>query len=477
MRTFLTAGAAFVLLAATAHAATPQISAKPSLSPAFDPAVHDYVSRCGKGHALRLRVRARGGRAAIDGGRFRRGAFGKRIEIRAGQAAVVASRSGGRTTRYHVRCLPADYPKYTASRSGRTQASHYLVSPDGPGASNYPTIFDRNGVPVWWHPADTAAFDFKFLPNGNVAWSRYYSGDQIGWRKTAAYEEHTLTGRRVRLLKALGNPTDIHDLQVLANGNYLALIYKQRNHVDLSSVGGPSDAPVFDGEIQEITPRGRRVFRWNTKDHIALEESRGLGPMPVIELQDGRKVYDPVHVNSVEPNGKELIVSMRQSSAVYGINRKSGAVRWKLGGTERPESMTFVDDDRAAFGGQHDARLQPDGTLTIYDNSVGRNAPPRGVRYRIDRSAKTATLLDQITDPDVTTSFFAGGTRRLPGGNFAISWGGTPVLGEYRPSGEQVFALEFPEDFFSYRIIPIARGQLRTATLRRAMNRQFPRKR
>jgi hypothetical protein len=325
--------------------------------------------------------------------------------------------------------------------------------------------------------ADTAAFDLSVLGNGDVAFSRTYVGDQFGWRPTQAYEERTLSGRLVRTIRTVGSPTDIHDLRRLANGHYLAITYRERAHVDLTPYGGPADATVLDCQIQELTPAGRRVWHWNSRDHISLEETRAQGPIPLVKLADGTELYDPVHLNSVEPHGDEIVISMRSVAAVYGIDRKTGAVRWKLGGTERPESLAFVGDDLANFGGQHDARLQPDGSLTIYDNGTGRGRPPRAVRYRLDRRAGTATLLEQITDPDVPLSRFAGSARRLPGGDWVVSWGGTPSIGEYRPSGEQVFGLELPPEFFSYRAVPLARGSMKTSVLRRAMDAQYPRER
>lgn len=37
-----------------------------------------------------------------------------------------------------------------------------------------------------------------------------------------------------------------------------------------------------------------------------------------------------------------------------------------------------------SFGGQHDARREPDGTVALHDNGTGLNRPPRAVRYRLD---------------------------------------------------------------------------------------------
>jgi hypothetical protein len=483
MRPILIACAALALLAVPAEAANPRIQSKPRLIPAFDRSVHDYVARCDAETPLRLRVRApRGGSAAVDGGPRRHGRFRERVAVAEGRRVTVASRSAGRTARYHVRCLPREFPEWKATRSGRTQAGYYLVTPSrGATNSRFVAMFDPNGVPVWWYHAPTATFDASLLRNGHVAYSVYFPGDNFGFRRGQAYNELTLSGRRVRRIRTKGVPTDVHDLQRLPNGNFLVLAYKPRDGVDLTSQGGPANATVVDGVVQEITPSGRRVFQWNSKDHVALDERGPSGPLNKdnrFKLTDGRKAWDIFHINSVEPHGDgELLISARATSALYNIDRSSGEILWKLGGTETPQSLDFAGERRTGpvFGGQHDARVLRDGTVTVYDNALGRGAPPRAVRYRLDTDAGTATLLEDIRDPDIPESIFAGGARRLDGGNWVISWGGVESIGEYRPGGRQVFGLELDEDFFSYRAFPIARDRLSRRQLRRAMDAQYRR--
>ena len=85
----------------------------------------------------------------------------------------------------------------------------------------------------------------------------------------------------------------------------------------------------------------------------------------------------------------------------------TASVVWKLGGTARPESLTILNDPEfttgSGFGGQHDARVLDDGSVTIFDNGFHPDTvlrhPPRAVRYAIDAGAGTATLLEQVNDP------------------------------------------------------------------------------
>ena len=74
-----------------------------------------------------------------------------------------------------------------------------------------------------------------------------------------------------------------------------------------------------------------------------------------------------------------MIASFRHLDAVYKISKSTGKIVWKLGGTTTPKSLTVKDDPRAyTLGAQHDARLLPDGTLTVFDNRTNLADTRRG---------------------------------------------------------------------------------------------------
>jgi len=296
----------------------------------------------------------------------------------------------------------------------------------------------------------------------------------------AAYEIRRLDGTLVRWIATTGTPTDFHDFQQLPSGNYLLATYVPRDHVDLSPYGGPSDATVLDAEIQEVRPDGTLVSRWNSKDHIALSES---GPWwstitaSPPKLPDGRTVYDIVHFNSVEPDGDSMIVSLRHTDGVYRVSRADGQVQWKLGGTTTAQSLTVSGDSVGqTFSGQHDARRLGDGTLSVFDNGTRANRSPRVVRFQIDATAKTATLVESLTDGEVTTSPCCGSARRLASGGWLVQWGHFAVgtIGEYAANGSRLSKLNFPETL-SYRAVPVEAGRISAVQLRSAMDSMFPR--
>jgi len=174
------------------------------------------------------------------------------------------------------------------------------------------------------------------------------------------------------------------------------------------------------------------------------------------------------------------VVSLRHTDGVYRIDRSTGEIVWKLGGTPTPESLSVVGDPLSPdpFGGQHDARLHEDGTLTVFDNGSLRDRPPRAVRYRIDEGAGTATLLEAVSEPAASRAVCCGSARRSDSGSWVAAWGrGAPAfnpVSEFAPDGAPTFKLNFP-DTFSYRAHPVPPGELGRAALREGMDAQHPR--
>jgi hypothetical protein len=340
----------------------------------------------------------------------------------------------------HVRCLPADFPPWTAQRTGPTTVGLFVAT-----VGSYVVIADGSGVPVWWmrSPSGQPPLDAKLLDAETIAWSYNPFPASVA---TGSYDLRGLDGRLEGTVG--GGSIDFHDLQPLANGDYLAIAYVPRGGADLSAIGGPSDADVIDGEIREIRPDGTVVWRWSAGDHIAVAESAGERDLV---LQG--PPYDLDHINSVQDDGGGVIFSARHLDAVYRVDKATGAIDWKLGGTHTPQSLSFVDDPVGHLAGQHDARINADGTLSVHDNELFRGAP-RVARYRIDPDAGTATLVSQLTDPSVPSSGCCGSARSLPDGHELVSWGQDPRIAEYDASGNPVLTIDLGSDY-SYRAAPV----------------------
>jgi hypothetical protein len=490
----LAAAIGFGTTAGATAATTLQVTTDPGLFPAFASWNHDYVIAC-TGSPVSVSVQAPAGtQVNIDGQGFKTGSYTTTVAVTSGQAFRVLVATSTTSQLSVVRCLPPDFPTWTVLRrtsTAKPQAQFYVVTPKTTsfGAPNpgqqYLILFDAVGVPVYWIPTTvttatgTTTSDFgTFLPDGNVAWTHWPNGPG---------EEHSLDGALVRKIGPNGGTIDLHDLVMLPNGNYLVSAITTRSGANLSSWGGAAstltNVRIIDQVIYEVTPTGSVVWSWDAADHILPVET-GVQWRPGI-LQNGPP-YDVFHWNSGEldttssADGPSIVASFRHLNAVYKIKMADKSTIWKLGGGHRAESLTVVGDpvfDGASnFGGQHDARVMPDGTLTLHDNGTDRGRPVRGVQYRIDETAHTATLLSQVTDPTGAQSACCGSARLLPGGDWVASWGFTPLVTELDPAGNRVFGIRLSSPGHdSFRVIPVLPGQVTVQALRAGMDAQHPR--
>jgi hypothetical protein len=462
--------------APTATPAPPvfSLTVTPELTPAYAPEVTDHTVQCEAGTPVKVSAVVPAPRTlSVDGAPAASGTIEAAVDLAPGQAFAFTL-DGGET--HHVRCLPADFPAWTTERPGTPDAGLIAFSPAlGTTDPSYAVIADDRGVPLWWKRADVAyQIDVKVLPDGTVAWGRFLGAG--GYSQTF-YEHYALDGSDLGNLSTVGVGSDHHDMQQLANGNYLMVAYVAREHANLSSLGGPADATVLDALLQEVTPAGGLVWSWNSADHIPLAETADWGLANTISAYAGQPAYDIVHVNSFEQEGDgTVLVSFRHLNAIYSVRRSDGGIDWKLGGTARPESLSVVDDPLApaVFGGQHDARRLPDGTVTVHDNGTRRNRSERSVRYRIDPLLRTATLIESLSDGRVGASNCCGSSRRLPGGHWLMNWDAKALLTELDASGTPVLTMKFAKGF-SYRAQAVPSGAADRTAMRAGMDAMYPR--
>ncbi len=158
--------------------------------------------------------------------------------------------------------------------------------------------------------------------------------------------------------------------------------------------------------------------------------------------------WDFFHINSVDlDDDGNLLISSRSMQTVYKLDH-SGKILWRLGG----KSNDFDIGPGAHFAWQHDARRQPDGTFTIFDNGATPAVEKlsRGLILELDEQAMSATLVRQYTHPKILSGS-QGSMQLLGNGNVFVGWGEAPHVSEFDYSGRMLFDAVLGAKYQSYR--------------------------
>jgi hypothetical protein len=306
-------------------------------------------------------------------------------------------------------------------------------------------IADNRGRIVWYHqvPAGLEATDFRTqtLDGKPVLtwWQGTVSKAGIGKGEDEIYDASYRPVATVRA--AHGLKADLHEFELTPRGTAFLTAYRVVP-ADLRSVGGPKNGWVQDSVVQEVDVKtGKLLFEWHSLGHIPLSDSLQAGS-PSAKNASKKAPLDYFHVNSVAdgPDGS-ILVSARNTSTIYLLGR-DGHVIWRLGG----KRSQFGPKSAVTFYFQHDARLHPDGTLSLFDNGgIPRKEPhSRPLVLKLDQQAKRATILKTFVAPAKIASPYEGDTELLPDGGAFVGWGGVPKLTEFTPAGKVRFQLTLP---------------------------------
>ena len=355
---------------------------------------------------------------------------------------------------------PADYhslytlpgvqvPNLTVTTADRDPGAGDLFTTEGPGPGRYgPLIYAPSGRLIWFDqlaPGVVAedlnvqsfesARDLTFW-EGKVLELGFGEGEDIVMNshyQTVA----TITGGN-------GLKADLHEFQIAPHDVAYITAYNTIR-CDLKPAGGLADAAIIDATVEEIDMKSGLVrWEWHSLDHVGPGESQFSAP-------NNSRPWDYFHLNSIdpEPNG-DVLISARNTWAEYQLAAGTGQILWRLGGTK--SSFKLGPGVQTAW--QHDARMQPDGQITIFDDG---STPPvhtqsRAVRIALDFKTHKATLVLAYTHPNPPLlGASQGNMQTLPDGNTVVDYGGVPALSEYAKNGSLLFDAHLPFDMASYR--------------------------
>ena len=308
-------------------------------------------------------------------------------------------------------------------------------------------IVDDRGQVVWFRPLRSESGRVM-----NFEVQNYRGEPVLTWGETPGeYVIYDSSYREIaRLTAANGYNGDHHEFHISPQDTALITIYNAVPR-DLSSIGGAKDGVAWQGIVQELDiETGEVLFEWKSLDHVGLDETY------VDPREDHYPGVDYFHINSIDvDHDNNLLVSARETSTVYKIDRSTGEVIWRLGG----KKSDFEMGPGTRFAYQHDARRLPDGTISIFDNGtlVFDNGLPkaieesRGIVLELDQKEMSASLVHQYTHPDKMNADAAGNVQRLPNGDLFIGWGRALAVSEFSEEGELLFDLELPPENRTYR--------------------------
>jgi hypothetical protein len=438
-----------------------------ALSPTFTTADTDYVWYCAAdSNQLSVDLSSKG---TITVGSQTGADLSVPVTVAENQAVVVNAPGG---TPYWIRCLPSTFPQLTVKKPGGGGPGYYLTESFKNGKSpGYPIILNSYGTPVWYlNGVPGSSQNTQLVPGTHT----------IAWDQDPYYALYNLDTRTENQITAPVSGFDEHELYYDTSGNEWMLSRPYVSGYDLSDIGFPSIHKIADCVVQEVNPQGQLIWEWKASQHVSPDETDSL--VGVIQSH-GVKAVDVYHCNSIDVdplNQDDVLVSMR-AVGVFLIDKSTGDILWKLGGTSvAPKDgepvLHIIDDPENTIIGQHDARFQPDGSITMFDDHTRKKGAARGVEYAIDTSANTATMTWEYTAPSGDNSQFMGSVRMydsniqpydeagadyLGNQETVVNWGGgVPNAGftVVNADDKVLMNVEYPSAYDSYRtsMVPVS---------------------
>jgi len=106
----------------------------------------------------------------------------------------------------------------------------------------------------------------------------------------------------------------------------------------MTAYGGANAVELVDFVFQEIQ-NGQVIFEWNSANFP--EFLQNTDPIYYQQYATNPRV-DYFHFNSIaiDPNDSNFIVSARHMNQVYKINRTTGQIMWRFGGSTDDFNLT-----------------------------------------------------------------------------------------------------------------------------------------
>jgi Arylsulfotransferase (ASST) len=336
----------------------------------------------------------------------------------------------------------------TANTGDQEPGDLFLAPYAGPGQYG-PMILDASGRLVWFSPLPSGAraADLRVQQlDGRPVLTWWQDPVISGGRRDAAVVIANSAYSPIALVRAgNGYQPDLHAFQITPQRTALFTVY-DAIRCDLSAYGGPADGAVADTLYQEVDlATGLVRYEWHALDHVPLSSS----------YQPARpgsptSPWDYFHINAVYPQGADVLVDSRNTWAAYEIHARTGQVAWRLGGKHSSFSM----GPGASPAWQHDVRMDPDGTISFFDNGATPRVHPqsRVIVLSLDTQHMTAALVSSFVHPTPLVAPSQGDFQPLADGSWQVGWGQEPYFSDFGPTGQLLFDAHLPSAYQSYTV-------------------------
>ncbi|MGH3254906.1 MAG: arylsulfotransferase family protein [Streptosporangiaceae bacterium] len=346
--------------------------------------------------------------------------------------------------------------------AGASDPPYFILTPSGYPRSGPGTpglmILDRHGGIVWYSPntgfpasKGMARIDLKVQSYRDKPVLTWWEGNVArGVGEGKAIIADTSYRTIATVSAGDGLQVDLHDFVISPQDTALVTAYRPVR-TDLSQVRGPTRGVAMSGVVQEIDiPSGRVLFEWSSLDYVPVTDT-------YVPFYGGTAAepFDYFHINSISiaPDG-DLLLSGRNTSAVYKVSRSNGHVAWRLGG----KRSSFAMGPGTRFWFQHHVLSQGQDTLSIFDDG---GTPPKEPRSRaillsLDTGAMRATLQRSYAHPAGLAAANQGSVQVLADGEVLVGWGNLPYFSQFTAKGALILDGQFPVGDQSYRAFTAA---------------------
>jgi Arylsulfotransferase (ASST) len=262
--------------------------------------------------------------------------------------------------------------------------------------------------------------------NGNLpdqpdiypAWSLWHGGE---------FSEVTPEGETVWNYR---DPAHHHDAQWLPNGNLLyGAVEPVPRDFTRRIVGGSDahdlpDGTIYGDVVKEVNRKGEILWLWRAWEH--------LDPtlFPIHPFFD--RYHWPLINGLWSARNGVVLMSLRTTSGVIGVERRSGDMVWHIGHDIVAQQHTPVELDN--------------GNIMIFDNGNFRPGVSTPFSRIVEVDPASTSVAWEYADANRTSFFapFMGAAEPLPNGNVFITESSSGRLFEVTRAGEVVWEYVIP---------------------------------